>query len=120
MAQDVESDHVHPLPDEQVEVGSEERIDVLFELRLEEEDLEHDLLAQSAADVADDARLEGLLDCILVRVLPVGKTIPELDDLVDQREERIHEGIPEVSPDKPESDLRSEQLSQPMTLPVGG
>ena len=94
MAQDVESDHVHPLPDEQVEVGSEERIDVLFELRLEEEDLEHDLLAQPTADIADDARLEWLLDRILVGVLPVGKAIPELDDLVDQREERIHEGVP--------------------------
>ena len=33
MAQDVESDHVNPLPDEKVEVGSEKRIDVLFELQ---------------------------------------------------------------------------------------
>ena len=98
-AQHVKGDQVNPLPDEEVEVGGEERVDVLLELRLEKEDLEDNLLAEPAADVADDTRLEGLPDRVLVGVLPVSKAVPELDDLVDQWEERIHEGAPQVSTD---------------------
>ena len=110
VAQHVERDHVDPLPDEKVEVGGKERVDVLFELGLEEENLEDDLLAEPAADVTDDARLEGLPDRVLVGVLPVGEAVSELDDLVDQREERIHEGAPQVSTDQPEPVLRGKHL----------
>ena len=77
------------LLDKKVIVCGEETVQILAELTLKEENFEDNLLFQATAYIGDNAGLERLLQGQFDRVLAIGKPVPQLDYLVDQRQERV-------------------------------
>lgn len=75
------------LLNKKVIIGGEKAVQVLPELTFQEEHLQDNLLLQSTADIAYDTRLQWLLQCKFESVFAVRQTVPQLDDLMDQRKE---------------------------------